>query len=74
MIGDAWQLIPLAIALALSSVPITVTITVLLTARRVSVPFAAGWVVGLAVFAALFLYLWPREGGRPTGAPPNGEE
>lgn len=54
MIGDAWQLIPLAIALALSSVPITVTITVLLTARRVSVPFAAGWVVGLVVVLTLF--------------------
>ncbi|MGX5695838.1 GAP family protein [Agromyces soli] len=54
MTGDAWQLIPLAIALALSSVPITVTITVLLTAKNVSVPFAAGWVLGLAAVLTVF--------------------
>lgn len=52
--GTAWQLIPLAIALAMSTVPITVTITVLVTARHASVPFAAGWVVGLVAVLTLF--------------------
>jgi hypothetical protein len=44
------QLIPLALAAALSTVPITVTIFVLLSERRsaIALPFSTGWVIGTA--------------------------
>ena len=44
------QLIPVALAAALSTVPITVTIFVLLSERRsaIALPFSSGWVIGTA--------------------------
>ena len=44
------QLIPVALAAALSTVPITVTIFVLLSERRsaIALPFISGWVIGTA--------------------------
>ncbi|MET0693407.1 MAG: GAP family protein [Propionibacteriaceae bacterium] len=58
MLSALGQLLPLAVALAVSSVPITVTILMLLSPRRnqVAVPFLIGWVAGMAavvVVAAL---------------------
>jgi hypothetical protein len=63
------QLIPLALAAALSTVPITATIFVLLSKRRVAIalPFLVGWVVGtaagltLATLAAHALPSRPRQ-------------
>ena len=50
MLSAIGGLLPLAIAVAVSSVPIMVTILMLLSPKRnqVSVPFLIGWVVGLA--------------------------
>jgi hypothetical protein len=49
------QLLPLMIALALSTVPITVTVTLLLAprSRPAAVGFLIGWLVGLFVVAGL---------------------
>ena len=44
------QLLPIAVAVAASSVPIMVTILILLSPKRnrVAIPFLIGWVVGMA--------------------------
>jgi hypothetical protein len=63
------QLVPMATAAALSTVPITATIFILLSERRSSIalPFLSGWVLGtaagltLAVLAAQALPSRPRE-------------
>lgn len=52
------QLLPLAVAAAISTVPIMVTILILLSSRgrKVAIPFLVGWVAGMAgvvVLAAL---------------------
>jgi hypothetical protein len=68
------QLIPVALAAALSTVPITVTIFVLLSERRsaIALPFSSGWVIGtaagltLATLAAQALPSRPRHVGSPT--------
>lgn len=51
MVSALAQLVPLAIAAALSSVPITATILILLSSRRnrSAVPFLIGWVFGMAL-------------------------
>ena len=51
-------LLPLALGVALSSVPLTATVFILLSprARRSGVAFLVGWVVGLAVVTIGFVY------------------
>ena len=61
------QLIPIALAVALSTVPITVTLFILLSERRkvTALPFLSGWVIGTAaglILAALAAQALP---GRP---------
>jgi hypothetical protein len=75
-----WQalggLLPLAIAVAVSSVPITVTTLILLSPNRnrAALPFLVGWVIGVAaviVLSALFasaLPAPPRRGPDPVVA------
>ena len=75
-----WQalggLLPIAVAVALSSVPITMTILILLSPNRnrAALPFLVGWVIGVAaviVFSTLFastLPQPPRRGADPTTA------
>ena len=50
------QLLPIAIAIALSTVPIMATVLILLSPNRdrSSVPFLIGWVVGIAAMAGVF--------------------
>ncbi|HET7195923.1 MAG TPA: GAP family protein [Nocardioides sp.] len=63
------QLIPIALAVALSTVPITVTLFILLSERRkaTALPFLSGWVIGtvagllLATLAAQALPGRPRQ-------------
>ena len=64
-----WQalggLLPLAVAVALSSVPITATILILLSPNRnvAALPFLAGWVTGVAgliILCALFASFLPK--------------
>ena len=52
------QLLPIAIALAISTVPITVTVAILLspTASRSALVFLIGWVLGTFAVAALFSF------------------
>ena len=49
------QLLPIALAAAVSSVPITLTILILLSPKRnrLAIPFLIGWVVGMAVVVGL---------------------
>jgi Sap, sulfolipid-1-addressing protein len=77
-----WQalggLLPIAVAVAFSSVPITMTILILLSPNRnrAALPFLVGWVIGVAaviVFCTLFastLPQPPRRGADPTTAVP----
>jgi hypothetical protein len=55
MLSALGQLLPLAVAVAVSSVPIMVTILILLSPKRnqVAIPFLIGWVVGMAVVVVL---------------------
>ena len=48
-------LLPIALAAAVSSVPITLTILILLSPKRnrLAIPFLIGWVVGMAVVVGL---------------------
>jgi Sap, sulfolipid-1-addressing protein len=64
-----WQalggLLPLAVAVALSSVPITATILILLSPNRnvAALPFLVGWVTGVAgviILCALFASVLPK--------------
>ncbi len=50
MLSAFGQLLPIALAAAVSSVPITLTILILLSPKRnrVAIPFLIGWVVGMA--------------------------
>ena len=50
MLSALGQLLPLAVAAAVSSVPITVTILLLLSSKRgtAAIPFLIGWVAGMA--------------------------
>ncbi|HEY4268963.1 MAG TPA: GAP family protein [Galbitalea sp.] len=52
------QLLPIGLAVAVSSVPLMVTITILLspTAGRSSLAFLVGWIVGMFAVAALFSF------------------
>jgi Sap, sulfolipid-1-addressing protein len=56
MLSELVGLLPIAVAMALSSVPITATLVILLSPRRQqsSIPFLAGWLlsIGLVVLAA----------------------
>jgi Sap, sulfolipid-1-addressing protein len=58
-VGAMWQalgaLLPIAVAVALSSVPLTVTILILLSPNRgrAALPFLAGWVIGVAAVISL---------------------
>ena len=62
------QLFPLAIAAAVSTVPITITVLILLSDRRsiAAVPFLAGSVLGLAILLSLATIL---AHGLPAGRP-----
>ena len=55
MLSALGQLLPIALAVAVSSVPITLTILILLSPRRnrVAIPFLIGWVVGMAVVVVI---------------------
>jgi hypothetical protein len=64
-----WQalggLLPIAVAVALSSVPITATILILLSPNRnvAALPFLVGWVIGVAaliILCALFASFLPK--------------
>ncbi len=61
------QLIPIALAAALSSVPITATIFVLLSERRgvIALPFLFGWVLGTAAALTLATLAAQAIPGRP---------
>ena len=50
MLSALGELLPIAVAVAVSSVPITATILILLSPKRnrSAIPFLIGWVVGLA--------------------------
>ncbi len=50
MLSALGQLLPIAVAVAVSSVPITATILILLSPKRnrSAIPFLIGWVVGMA--------------------------
>src|SRR5215217_632572 len=73
-----WQalgaLLPIAVAVAFSSVPLTVTILILLSPNRnrAALPFLVGWVIGVAaviVCSTLFASILPappRRGPDPT--------
>ena len=58
MISLIWYMIPIALAIALSIVPIMAVIMLLLSQNplRRSVPFAAAWTLGLFILVALFSY------------------
>ena len=65
-----WQalggLLPIAVAVALSSVPITMTILILLSPNRnrAAIPFLVGWVIGVAaviVLSTLFASTLPAQ-------------
>ncbi|UOQ90392.1 GAP family protein [Agromyces endophyticus] len=67
------HVVPIAIAVAASSVPILVTLTILLSpnAERLSGPFLAGWLVGmtaLVIGCTVLAEALPREG---SGRKPN---
>ena len=55
MLSAFGTLLPIALAAAVSSVPITLTILILLSPKRnrVAIPFLIGWVVGMAVVVGL---------------------
>ncbi|HWH99398.1 MAG TPA: GAP family protein [Propionibacteriaceae bacterium] len=55
MLSAFGQLLPIALAAAVSSVPITLTILILLSPKRsrVAIPFLIGWVAGMAVVVVL---------------------
>src|SRR5687767_10294001 len=55
MLSAIGQLLPLALAVAISSVPIMATILILLSPRRgqSAVPFLVGWVLGILVVVSL---------------------
>jgi hypothetical protein len=72
MLPAIGQLLPIALAVAISSVPIMATILILLSPRRSesAVPFLVGWVLGIAVvvaFCTLFAQIIPasRSSRRP---------
>jgi hypothetical protein len=69
MLGVIGQLLPLAVAVALSSVPILAVLVILLGASRFAVPtlFVVGYVVGLLVMTTLFA-LGSRAIPAPTSA------
>lgn len=56
MLQALGQLLPIALAIALSTVPIMATVLILLSPNRdrSSLPFLIGWVVGIAAMAGLF--------------------
>lgn len=55
MLQAIGHILPIAVALALSSVPITATVLILLSPnrKRSAVPFLLGWVIGLALVLTL---------------------
>jgi hypothetical protein len=64
MLQAVGQLLPIALAVAISSVPIMATILILLSPRRTqtAVPFLIGWLLGIAVVVSvctLFAQLIP---------------
>lgn len=61
------QLIPIALAVALSTVPITVTLFILLSERRqaTALPFLSGWVIGTAAGLLLATLAAQALPGRP---------
>ncbi len=50
------RLLPIAVAVAISSIPITATIMILLSPnqRRSSLPFLIGWILGIAAMIVIF--------------------
>ena len=56
MLGVIGQLLPLAVAVALSSIPILAVLVILLESTRFAVPtlFVIGYILGLLVMTALF--------------------
>lgn len=69
MINAVGELLPLMVAVALSSVPILVTVTILLTpnSNRTAFAFLVGWVVGMFAVTgvlALLLQTIPRASAR----------
>src|SRR3954454_12452573 len=69
MLGVIGQLLPLAVAVALSSVPILAMLVILLGSSRFAVPllFVIGYMAGLFVMTALFA-LGSRAIPAPSGA------
>jgi Sap, sulfolipid-1-addressing protein len=61
------QLIPVALAAALSTVPITVTLVILLSdnRRRTAPPFVSGWIIGTAAALVLATVAAQALPGRP---------
>jgi Sap, sulfolipid-1-addressing protein len=63
------QILPISVAVAISSVPIMATILILLSPKRdrSALPFLIGWILGLAVIVAIFTLtaqLLPLRSGR----------
>ncbi len=59
MLTALGHVLPIAVAVALSSVPIMATILILLSSNknRSSIPFLIGWVVGIAAMVVIFTAL-----------------
>ncbi|KRE23145.1 GAP family protein [Agromyces sp. Soil535] len=55
MLGAIGHILPIAVAVAISSVPIMATVLILLSpkGRRTALPFLIGWVLGMAVIVTL---------------------
>ena len=55
MLQALGHLLPIAVAVALSSVPITATIAILISPKRnrAAIPFLVGWVLGIALVISL---------------------
>ncbi|KFF60330.1 hypothetical protein JF66_05155 [Cryobacterium sp. MLB-32] len=56
MLQALGQLLPIALAIALSTVPIMATVLILMSPNRnrSSLPFLVGWVVGIGLMAGVF--------------------
>ncbi|GAB3121015.1 GAP family protein [Glaciibacter psychrotolerans] len=72
MLAALGHILPIAVAVALSSVPIMATVLILLSPNRnrSSVPFLIGWVIGLATVVSAFTLA---AHGLPASAPKHPE-
>jgi hypothetical protein len=69
MLEAIGHILPISVAVALSSVPITAMLVILLSKNRnrSAVPFLIGWVVGLALVVSLFTLFGRALPGRTPG-------